>query len=153
MQPEPWLRGILPGLDPVIEHLIRAIEQIREDTTAALQNLTTDQLWSTAAGFHAAHLAGSTDRLCTYLEGHQLDARQLDDKTGGTPAELIQRIGNALTRYEQIIRQLTPQQYGEIREVGRQRLQTTAISLAIHIAEHGQRHTGQLITTAKQSHR
>ena len=36
-----------------------------------------------------------------------------------------------------------------IREVGRRRLQTTAIGLAIHIVEHGQRHTGQAITTCR----
>jgi hypothetical protein len=31
----------------------------------------------------------------------------------------------------------------------RKRLQTTAVSVAIHIAEHGQRHVGQAINAAK----
>ena len=31
----------------------------------------------TSVGFHAKHLAGSTERLCTYLEGRQLSAEQL----------------------------------------------------------------------------
>jgi hypothetical protein len=44
---------------------------------------------------------------------------------------------------------LRPEQFGDVREIGRKRLQTTAISLAIHIAEHGQRHVGQAISAAK----
>src|SRR5258708_36015009 len=79
---EPWLRGIIPGLAPVVEHLLRASQQIREDVAAALSPLTAEQVWATPhgmtpAGFHVKHLAGSTDRLCTYLEGRQLDDRQL----------------------------------------------------------------------------
>jgi hypothetical protein len=81
-QPEPWMRGIVHGVDPVIGHLLRAAEQIQEDSAAAIGELTTAQLWSrphgvTSAGFHAKHLAGSTERLSTYLAGKQLTAEQL----------------------------------------------------------------------------
>src|SRR4051794_20684997 len=81
--PEPWLRGILPGLDPVTAHLLRAAEQICEDSAGALASLSQDQLWwksdgVASAGFHAKHLAGSTNRLCTYLEGLQLNAPALE---------------------------------------------------------------------------
>jgi hypothetical protein len=58
-------------------------------------------------------------------------------------------VRRSLERYEQLVQTLTPIMLGDLREIGRQRLPTTAISLAIHIAEHGQRHIGQLITTAK----
>jgi len=144
---EPWLRGILAGVDPVIGHLLRSTQQIREDIAAAIEPFS-------PAGFHLKHLAGSTDRLCTYLEGRQLSEDQLEalnreSEPGDDAAQWIAAITKALDHYDEIIRRLTPAQYAEIREVGRQRLQTTAIGLAIHIAEHGQRHTGQAITLAK----
>jgi uncharacterized damage-inducible protein DinB len=157
---EPWLRGVLPGVDPVIGHLLRASEHIREDVERAISSLTTEELWAkpngmTPAGFHAKHLAGSTERLRTYLEGQQLSTEQLSSmkaETGpGTESaeELIAAVRAALARYEDAIRRLTPDHYGDVREIGRKRLQTTAISLAIHIAEHGHRHVGQVISAAK----
>lgn len=159
MSPEPWIRGILPGVDPVIGHLLRASEQIREDLEHAIEALTTEQIWSkpygmTSAGFHAKHLAGSTERLCTYLEGKQLTAGQLaaikQENQGTESAEdLIASVRRSLARYEQLVRALTPERFGDKREIGRQRLETTAIGLAIHIAEHGQRHVGQAISAAK----
>jgi hypothetical protein len=157
--PEPWLRGVTPGADPVLSHLLRASRQIREDIERALKPLSTMQLWAmpeemTSAGFHAKHLAGSTERLCTYLEGRQLTAEQLaaiaGERAGAeSPTELIARVYAAFDRYDRIVSQLTPQDFGATREVGRKKLQTTAIGLAIHIAEHGQRHVGQAISAAK----
>ncbi len=161
-QPEPWLRGILPGLHPVTAHLIRTGQQIREDLAQALSPLQPDEIGATphgmtSAGFHARHLAGSTQRLCTYLEGSQLTAEQVAaipaENTGSdTATELISLVNHAFDRYETLVRALTPEHFGDIREIGRQRIQTTAISLAIHIAEHGQRHTGQVISAAKLAH-
>jgi hypothetical protein len=157
--PEPWMRGIIPGIDPVIGHLLRASEHIREDLEHALSLLSSRQLWSaphgmTPAGFHAKHLAGSTARLCTYLEGRQLSADDLAalsaESTGAeSAAELIAVVNESLARYEKIVRALTPGHFGDLREIGRKRFQTTAVSLAIHIAEHGQRHVGQAISAAK----
>jgi uncharacterized damage-inducible protein DinB len=150
--PEPWLRGVLPGLDPVIGHLLRSSQQIREDLTRAIAHLTVEQLWTPPSpGFHAKHLAGSTQRLCTYLEGHQLNETQLaelsrESEPGESAAALLKSVELALDRYEALLRTLPPEHFNTIREVGRQRLQTTAIGLAIHIAEHGQRHTGQAIS-------
>ena len=156
---EPWMRSIIPGIDPVIGHLLRASEHILEDFERAIAPLTAEQIWATphgmtSVGFHAKHLAGSTDRLSTYLEGRQLSAEQLAalkaESTGDETAEqLIAAVRAALGRYEVLVRTLTPEHFGDIREIGRRRLQTTAISLAIHIAEHGQRHVGQTISAAK----
>jgi hypothetical protein len=157
--PEPWMRGIVPGIDPVIGHLLRASEHIREDLERAIAPLSVEQLWATpggmtSAGFHVKHLAGSTERLSTYLEGRQLNAEQLaamrGESTGAESAEeLIGAVRAALTRYEVLVRALSPEHFGDVREIGRKRLQTTVISLAIHIAEHGQRHVGQAISAAK----
>lgn len=143
----------------MIGHLLRASEHIREDIGRAIGPLTIEQLWArpngmTSAGFHAKHLAGSTGRLCTYLEGRQLSEAQLaamkEEGRGEESAQdLLDAIDRALARYEQLVRALAPQQFGEVREIGRRRLRTTAISLAIHIAEHGQRHAGQAISAAR----
>jgi hypothetical protein len=119
-----------------------------------LGSLAPGQLWATRAGFHAKHLAGSTERLCTYLEGGQLSAEQVaaasqEAEGSETPAELLLRINGALDLYERIIRELKPEEFEDVREVGRKRLPVTAISLAIHITEHGMRHLGQLISSAK----
>jgi hypothetical protein len=156
---EAWLRGPIAGEDPVIGHLLRASEQIREDIESALKPLTAGQLWAmpdemTSAGFHAKHLAGSTERLCTYLDGRQLNAEQLAAIAGEragteTAAELIARVHRAFELYEARVCGLSPEAFGEIREIGRKRLQTTAIGLSIHIAEHGQRHAGQAISASK----
>ncbi len=160
-EPEPWLRGVIPGIDPVIGHLLRASEQIREDIHRAIGPLSLELLQArpngmTSAGFHVKHLAGSTGRLCTYLEGGQLSADQLkalneEAAIQELAEELLTAVDAALDRYESLIRALTPEQFGEIREIGRKRLQTTAIGLAIHIAEHGQRHVGQAISAAKSA--
>jgi hypothetical protein len=153
------MRGIVPGVDAVIGHLLRASEHIREDLERAIAPLSREQLWATpqgmtSAGFHAKHLAGSTARLCTYLEGHQLSPDQLAamkaEGSGNESAEeLIGAVISALSHYENLVRKLAPESFGEVREIGRKRLQTTAVSVAIHIAEHGQRHVGQAISAAK----
>ena len=151
----------MPGVHPVTGHLLRSAEHIREDVAEALIPLTTEQIWAkphggTSAGFHAKHLAGSIERLCTYLEGGQLSAPQLAEipveGTGTESAgELLEKVKAALSRYEALVQKLPPEEFGGIREIGRKRLETTAVGLAIHIAEHGQRHTGQLISAAKLS--
>ncbi len=157
--PEPWLRGILPGLNPVTAHLLRAAEQIREDLAHAIADLTPEELWTkpkgaASAGFHARHIAGSTSRLCTYLAGSQLSEEQMaalksESEPGATASALLALVDHALTRYEALIRDLQPEHFADVREIGRRKLPVTAISLAIHIAEHGQRHTGQAISLAK----
>jgi hypothetical protein len=155
------MRGIIAGKDSVIAHLLRASEQIREDAQSVLGDLTAEQIWAkpngmTSAGFHAKHLAGSTNRLVTYLEGNQLMPDQLaaihEEGAGDEPAvQLTSLIDAALDRYDEIIRNLKPEDFAAIRDVGRKRYQVTAVSIAIHIAEHAQRHIGGMIAAAKMA--
>lgn len=162
MQPEPWLRGPIvglePGFDPVLAHLLRASQQIREDVEAACDHLTREQVWCrpemlNPVGFHLKHLAGSSLRLLTYLEGGTLSWQQLTaiplEKAGEEDtATLLASVNAAFDRYDACIRALAPARFAELREVGRDRIPVTAISLAIHITEHGHRHVGQIVSAA-----
>ena len=162
-QPEAWMRGIVDRIDPVIGHLLRAAEQIHEDAAGAIGDLTPAQLWArpygtTSAGFHAKHLAGSTERLSAYLAGKQLTAEQLagiaqEGEGSETAADLLAMIDLALHGYRELLEALSPQDFAGVRAIGRKRYQTTAISVAIHIAEHAQRHIGGMIAAAKLARR
>jgi hypothetical protein len=156
---EQWMLGPLPAVDPAVSHLIRASGQIREEMRRLLEGVSTEDLWArphgmTPAGFHAKHLAGSTARLCAYLEGRALTQSELaaiPREAGGieTAADLIGRVDEAFERYESLVRALAPAEFGSIRHIGRARHEVSAISLAIHIAEHGQRHVGQTVSAMK----
>jgi uncharacterized damage-inducible protein DinB len=100
------------------------------------------------------HIAGSTDRLMTYLQGKQLTpselrALQTEAEPGATRKELLAMLDLAFERAESIVRAIDPATLADPREVGRKRLPTTVIGLLTHIAEHTQRHVGQAICVAK----
>jgi hypothetical protein len=99
-------------------------------------------------------LAGSVNRLTTYLEGRPLDAAQMaalaaEMEPGTGLEELLADVDRALRRAEEIIRAIDPATFAEPRWVGRKRLPTTVIGLLVHIAEHTQRHLGQAIGAAQ----
>jgi hypothetical protein len=48
-----------------------------------------------------------------------------------------------------VIRALDPAIFADSRRVGRKQLPTTVMGLVVHLAEHTQRHVGELIVTAK----
>ena len=102
-------------------------------------------------GFHLRHIGRSLDRLLTYAEGRQLSEAQLSslrsemESCGNALPECLAGIASAMER----VQQFSPEQYEELRFVGRDRLPTTVAGLLIHCAEHTQRHVGQAITTAR----
>jgi uncharacterized damage-inducible protein DinB len=156
--PEPWLRG-LTSVSPLIAPILHAFQQAREDLGKYTEALTAEQLWATpyglgSVGFHARHIAGSTDRLMTYLQRKQLTpselrALQTEAEPGATREELLEELNAAFERAEAIVRAIDPATLADPREVGRKRLPTTVIGLLTHIAEHTQRHVGQAISAAK----
>ena len=80
-QPELWLRGLVPGVDPMLMPAAHALLQTMADAQAATADLSVEELWrkpGTAAtvGFHLRHLAGATDRLLTYERGERLTDAQ-----------------------------------------------------------------------------
>ncbi len=138
---------------------LHSFAQVREDLARWTEGLTDAQIWLrpqglAPVGFHLRHIAGSVDRLTTYLEGRQLTADQLEAahremEPGAALSGLLDEIVQALDRSERVIRSLKPEILHEPRYVGRKALPTTVIGLVVHLAEHTQRHVGELIVTAK----
>jgi hypothetical protein len=161
-QPEPWLRGPVEGIPPLLMPVAHALVMAREDVAAALEAMRPDALWSrpggaASAGFHAMHLAGSLDRLFTYARGRQLSDEQFAalarEQSPGEPPpsarELVHLVETTIEKALAQLRATDPATLLEPREVGRQRLPSNVLGLLFHAAEHTQRHVGQLVTTAK----
>jgi uncharacterized damage-inducible protein DinB len=158
--PEPWMRGPIAGVDPLLAPVLYTFQQACEDLRHWTEGLSTAQLWATphgfgSVGFHMRHIAGSTSRLMSYLQGKPLSAGQLaalqteHDPAGAGRGELLALVDAAFDDAEAVVRALDPATLREPRGVGRQQLPTTVIGLLVHIAEHTQRHLGQAIGAAK----
>jgi uncharacterized damage-inducible protein DinB len=153
------MRGPLPGVDTFIAPLLYSFQMAREDLARYTAGLTTEQIWATphgfgSLGFHLRHIAGSTDRLMTYVTGGHLSSAQMaalktEKEPGATREELLSGIDQAFATAETIARALDPARLADTRGVGRKQLPTTVIGLLVHIAEHTQRHVGQAISAAK----
>jgi uncharacterized damage-inducible protein DinB len=158
--PEVWLRGPLPDYIDELQPVAHSLLQVREEI-GAIVSLPPEKLWSrpggaASIGFHLKHLAGSLDRLLTYASGKQLSAAQrqtLADEERSVPAErpdaLVRAAQAAIDRALNQIRSTPLCTLDEPREVGRDRLPSTVLGLLFHAAEHAQRHSAQIITTAK----
>jgi hypothetical protein len=162
---EPWLRGPLAGVHPLVAPTLYAYAQTREDLARWTQGLTDAEIWSrphglAPVGFQLRHIAGSVGRLTTYLRGEkltpeQLEAihREMDPEPGPSSSlpALLREVDAALHQSEQVILALDSAKLTEPRSVGRKQLPTTVIGLVVHLAEHTERHLGELIVTAKLS--
>jgi hypothetical protein len=172
MATEAWLSGPIAGIDPLLLPAAHALVQARTDILGAASTLGAVQLWAKLGGaasvaFHLAHVEGSIDRLLTYARGEQLNEIQRaaleeereiaaftwnPDRPQGTPrshAELLSGITRSIERALTTLADTDPSTLHAPRLVGRAGLPSTVFGLLFHIAEHTQRHTGQIITTAK----
>ncbi|HEX8716855.1 MAG TPA: DinB family protein [Gemmatimonadaceae bacterium] len=160
--PEYWLRGPLPGVDPYLMPAAHALMQSSDDIERAAHALNVEQLWikpggAASAGFHLRHIAGSIDRLLTYARGDALSEAQFgalrrEQDSGDPPddaATLLQQAQQAIHGALDVLRATPHDSLLQPRTVGRSQLPTSVLGLLVHVAEHTQRHTGQLITTAK----
>jgi uncharacterized damage-inducible protein DinB len=158
--PEPWMRGPIEGVSPLVAPLLYSFQQAREDLTLWAGALTFDRIWATphgfgSAGFHMRHIAGSTDRLMTYLQRRALSGDQMavlaaeHEPRGAGAAELLALVNSAFRNAEEVVKKTDPSTLAEPRTVGRKHLPTTVAGLLTHIAEHTQRHVGQAISAAK----
>ncbi len=156
---ESWMSGPIPGVDTFVAPLLYSFQMARQDLATWTEGLSGNQIWATphgfgSVGFHMRHIAGSVDRLMTYLEGNQLSEPQMaalraEKEPGASREELLAEIDTAFAKAEAIARALDPAHLADPRGVGRKQLPTTVIGLLVHIAEHTQRHVGQAISAAK----
>lgn len=158
--PEPWLRGTLTEVPAIIRAVLHALELAQEDAERWCGNLTGLELNAQPMGlapvaFHLRHISGSVDRLLTYAEGRQLSEEQLaelrreTEPAGALPRTLLREFAGSMERAAVRIRSFAGADLEEARFVGRKRLPTTVGGLLVHVADHTQRHTGQMVTTAK----
>jgi uncharacterized damage-inducible protein DinB len=161
-QPEVWLRGPIPGIHPLLQPVAHSLLQCREEVSAHVSGLTTDQIWARPAGiasigFHVRHAAGSLDRLFTYARGEPLSREQQSAlATEGEPdhapdvgVTLISAFDASVGRALEQLRETSDTALLEFRGVGRAQLPSTVLGLLFHAAEHMQRHAAQVATTAK----
>jgi uncharacterized damage-inducible protein DinB len=135
-----------------------SFQQLREDLAHHTAGVSDVQVWTQTPagtlGFHLKHLAGSIDRISTYLLGESLTEAQLQQLASesdgqGSLRDLLDEIEISSRRAEDRVRQVDPDQLFSFRGVGRKNLPSTVIGLLVHLAEHTQRHLGQAITLAQ----
>jgi len=154
------MRGPIAGVDPLLAPLLYSFQMAREDLARFTAGLSEAQLWArpdgfAPVGFHIRHIAGSTDRLLTYLKGESLSPtqmQQMDAEKGPEQPErssLLADMDRVFGEAETVVRAIDPSTLREARTVGRKRLPTTVIGLLVHMAEHTQRHVGQAIAASK----
>lgn len=157
---EPWLRGTHGEVPAVGRAVLHALELAGEDLAKWTAGLTDAEVHAEAMGlpsvaFHLRHIARSTDRILTYAEGGQLTAEQLTvmkaEQNAGeeTLAELMAEVEASLARAAERVRALAGAEFETFRGVGRKQLPTSVGGALIHVADHTQRHVGQVVTTAK----
>jgi hypothetical protein len=160
--PEVWLRGPVEGVPALLLPAAHALLQAQEDLRAAVVGLTTEQLWhrpggAAAIGFHLRHLSGSVRRLCAYARGRKLTPEEaaaigLEGEPGTPPAtavDLLAVVDAAIEEGLEALRGTDEPTILDPRAVGRAQLPSTVLGLLFHAAEHAQRHTGQVIATAR----
>lgn len=160
--PEPWLRGPVPGVPPLLQPAAHAFIMVREDVDAAVAGLDPDRVWASPGGiapigFHLVHLSGSTDRLLTYARGERLsDAQKAQLGFERVVQETQPPLETMLSTWHRTVAAALGQLAAtpeatllEPRTVGKAALPSTVLGLLFHAAEHAARHTGQIVTTAK----
>lgn len=156
---EVWLRNLAVTTDPLRHLLLCTLQQVEEDVVALTEGLSEEQVWArphgvSPVGFHVRHIAESVDRLLTYAEQKQLDEMQLETLR----AELNEQLPllSLIVLLEQRCREarrrlgeLKPEEFAELRYIGRAKIPVPLGTLLTHIAEHASRHLGQITTTVK----
>ena len=159
---EPWLRGTHSDVPAVGRAVLHAFDLALDDLTKWTGGLTDAEAHSQPLGlpsiaFHLRHIARSTDRLLSYAEGNQLTAEQLTAlkaeaaaATGEEPLSvLLSEVEVSFSDAADRVRVLATANLETFRGVGRKQLPTSIGGALVHVADHTQRHVGQVVTTAK----
>ena len=174
---EPWLCGTHADVPAAGRAVLHALELSLDDLTKWTAGLTDAEVHSAPLGltpisYHLRHIARSVDRILTYAEGGQLSQQRVAalnaEKTGTeldgakqdgaeqgeegsqeSLAELFAEVEVSFSDAADRIRVLATADLNTPRFVGRKQLPTSIGGAMIHVADHTQRHTGQVVTTAK----
>jgi len=159
---EPWLSGTHADVPAAGRAVLHALELALDDLTKWTAGLTDAEVHAQPFGlpsvaFLLRHIAGSVDRILTYAEGRQLSAEQLaalkaEEGSEGNQeslAELLAGVEASFSNAADRVRVLATANLDTPRVVGRKQLPTSIGGALIHVADHTQRHAGQIVTTAK----
>lgn len=158
-QPEVWMRGAVEGYEALLQPVVHAFLQAKEDIDALVGHVPAEQVWTqpggaASIGFHVRHIGGATERLLTYARGESLTPDQIaalkaETVAGATLHDVAATTQAALDRALDQLRDTSRDTLLDDRKIGRAGLPSTRIGLLFHAAEHATRHVGQAITTAK----
>jgi uncharacterized damage-inducible protein DinB len=159
---EPWLRGTHSDVPAAGRAVLHALELALDDLTQWTAGLTEAEVHALSLGltpiaFHLRHIARSTDRILTYAEGEQLSDVQLAalkseigrERSQEPLSTLLAEVEASFTDAAERIRVLATANLDTARSVGRKQLPTSIGGALVHVADHTQRHVGQVVTTAK----
>jgi uncharacterized damage-inducible protein DinB len=156
---EPWLRGTHADVPAAPRAVLHALELAVDDIHKWTEGLTDTEVHAqplglTPVSYHLKHIARSIDRILTYAEGGQISADQLaalkgESSGAETLSELLAEIDAASSSAAVRVRALHDADLNTFRGVGRKQLPTSIGGALIHVADHTQRHVGQVVTTAK----
>lgn len=156
---EPWLRGTYTDIPAVGRAVLHALDLALDDITKWTTGLQESEIHAQpfelmSIAQQLKHIARSVDRILTYAEGGQLTTEQLTalkaESTGSESlAELLAEVESSFSNAAQRIRVLATAHFDTPRGVGRKQLPTSIGGALIHVADHTQRHVGQVVTTAK----
>jgi hypothetical protein len=158
---EAWLEGPIEGILPELMPAAHALTQAARDIETVMRDFPAESLWTrpngaASVGFHLLHIKGSIDRLASYARGEKLREKQyaalraekeVDESV--SPEKLKEKAVGAIEKMIGEIKATRREILFEKRAVGRKALPSSVFGLLFHIAEHTQRHVGQIITTAK----
>lgn len=156
---EPWLRGTRTETPAVVRAVLHAIDLALENIEEATAGLTVEEIDArphgvASIGYHLRHLSGALDRSLTYALGFGLSAAQFavlsaEQDTGEERDALVARLRASAARAEERLTKLVGMDLDMPRAIGRRKLATTLGGIVVHMADHTQRHVGQIVTTAK----
>jgi uncharacterized damage-inducible protein DinB len=156
---EPWMRGTHTDVPAVGRAVLHALDLALDDLKRWTSELTDAEIQCHPFGLtpvarHLRHIARSTDRLLTYAEGSQLSEEQLkalkaEDQGEETLSALLAEVEASFRNAAERIRILATSDLEAHRGIGRKQLPASAGGALIHVADHTQRHVGQVVTTAK----
>ena len=158
--PEVWLRGPIADIPALLQPVAHALLQSAEEVEKLVDEFPDEKLWDKPAGvasvgFHLQHMKGVLDRLFSYARAQALTSEQLRAlQSEGVPLkisakELVAEFHQQITRALHQLRETDEATLLTSVDVGRKKLPSTVLGLLFHAAEHTQRHTGQLLVTAK----